>query len=96
MNGGYLKCDAKGCEHKEAVASFDKTLIGKPCPKCGASLLTSEDYEEGKRMKAVIDALYALGLARPATEDDEPTKDRLIVSVNPHAESLHIQVKGGA
>jgi hypothetical protein len=39
----FLKCDA--CEHVEDVpGGITKDHIGKPCPSCGADLLTDRDY----------------------------------------------------
>jgi hypothetical protein len=37
-----LKCDAPGCDYREELVIPSVDLVGKPCPKCGASLLTEE------------------------------------------------------
>lgn len=39
----FLKCDRKGCPHIEFHHSLTDKHIGKPCPRCGDSLLTHED-----------------------------------------------------
>ena len=42
----FLKCDEKGCVHQEYHAEIAPEQIGKPCPRCGASLLTQEDFDK--------------------------------------------------
>lgn len=41
-----LKCD--NCEYRDDDVQFSeyKESIGKPCPECGESLLTQEDYDK--------------------------------------------------
>lgn len=41
----YLQCDAEGCNHLEFVDTITEDMVGKPCPKCNANLLTKEDYD---------------------------------------------------
>ena len=41
----FLKCDRKGCLHVEAYDALSSSMIGKPCPRCKASLLTREDWD---------------------------------------------------
>ncbi len=44
---GELRCDVPGCGYQTDYAETWETIadcIGRPCPKCGASLLTAEDY----------------------------------------------------
>lgn len=43
----YLKCDARGCIHYEFHDEINQSLVGKPCPKCGSSILTQEDFDKG-------------------------------------------------
>ena len=48
-----IKCDAEGCDYKDEFGSWGTTpeevlavkdqYLNKPCPKCGANLLTEED-----------------------------------------------------
>lgn len=45
---GYLKCDEENCMHQEYHVRIEEEQIGKPCPRCGASLLTQEDYARAK------------------------------------------------
>jgi hypothetical protein len=51
----YLKCDASSCDHFE-MAPIVIENVGKPCPKCGANLLTQDDFINYRKMKAGIDA----------------------------------------
>ena len=46
MNG--LKCDSPGCSYHDRSILFDdyEKYIDAPCPECGASLLTREDYDK--------------------------------------------------
>jgi hypothetical protein len=43
-----LKCDTRGCDFRDDEVTFEQypKSIGRPCPKCGASLLTQEDYDK--------------------------------------------------
>src|SRR5262245_33274952 len=55
---GQLHCDTPGCGYimpEPAVWSAD--LIGAPCPKCGASLLTQSDYDKVQRLMRFIDLI---------------------------------------
>lgn len=38
-----LRCDAAGCDYLDPEVVADESMIGKPCPKCGSTLLTEED-----------------------------------------------------
>jgi hypothetical protein len=42
-----LKCDAKGCDYRDMSVKFEDypKWINRPCPKCGAPLLTQADYD---------------------------------------------------
>lgn len=41
----YLKCDAKGCMHLEVHPELTWDMVDKPCPNCGANLLTQADAD---------------------------------------------------
>lgn len=54
-DAGRLRCDAVGCGFVEPVAlAFTEELIGRPCPLCGANLLTRRDYADTQRLFAFI------------------------------------------
>lgn len=44
---GGLKCDTPHCNYVDPDIPFEDypKWIGKPCPVCGRSLLTQEDYD---------------------------------------------------
>ena len=66
----YLVCDAEGCDYKGDHGELRQELVGTPCPKCGADLLTQRDFEDGMRLKEEIDLLVKLGiLSREMTDD---------------------------
>lgn len=46
LAGNGLKCDAQGCTYSNQEVQMDdmEKWIGSPCPACGASLLTTEDF----------------------------------------------------
>lgn len=96
MRGYYLKCDAKGCDHVEPRPGLLEADIGMPCPKCGANLLTREDYEFAKPLWAVLDILNGF--------DDQPSVDvaaelpehMVRTSVNVHRGKTIIEIERGA
>lgn len=92
--GFFLKCDAVGCDHKEDRPGLLEEDIGRPCPKCGANLLTRDDYEAAKPFSDMMRALEEAGLVRPASLADEAGPDHVIVTVNHHAGDINIKIKG--
>jgi hypothetical protein len=55
-DAGRLHCDACGYDLPEKIA-FTRDLIGKPCPKCGANMLTEEDFLKTEKMFRFIDGV---------------------------------------
>lgn len=53
----YLVCDAKGCGHVENAGAITPLMIGKPCPDCGADLLTAADLALFSAMSSSFDSL---------------------------------------
>lgn len=52
ITGGGLKCDNPSCDFVDmsiTIEDYDN-WVNKPCPKCGANLLTEEDYDAVKMM----------------------------------------------
>lgn len=88
----FLKCDTPGCDYREEVPEITETMIGKPCPKCGANLLTRADWDIYVKMKCLFDILEKSGLARKA-EAGEPVKPGEVrISVNPHDGDINIKI----
>jgi len=58
INIGDLKCDNSTCDHygKANVKDY-KTLLNKPCPKCGQSLLTPDDLVNVMKINRAVDAI---------------------------------------
>lgn len=59
-----LKCDAKDCDYiDEKVKVEDYPLwLNKPCPACGANLLTEADLKATRAMIAACDWVNSLGI----------------------------------
>ena len=67
----YLKCDATGCSHREAVPEITEDLIGKPCPMCGENLLTRADFEQTQSLVLpIVEALISGGMMRFLKDGD--------------------------
>jgi len=74
-----IKCDAPECDYHDANAVFDidnpEEWLDRPCPKCGASLLTQEDLNtiiaSRKMMDAINEMAERMGLVPDDSEVDE-------------------------
>ena len=92
MYGKSLMCDAPGCDHREDIDVFSEDLIGKPCPKCGANLLTKDDYDAALPVYAAMDMLEKAGFVKGATVDTSGEKAQ--ISFNIHDGAAHIKITG--
>lgn len=46
-----IKCDNTNCDYEDNNTKFEPDrYLNQPCPKCGESLLTPEDYKLAKDM----------------------------------------------
>jgi hypothetical protein len=56
LSQGGLKCDTDGCDFVDLAIKYKeyKKMINAPCPQCGASLLTAEDYLMVKKLMTSI------------------------------------------
>lgn len=78
----FLSCDVVDCDHREDVDDILESDIGKPCPKCGANLLTAEDFEVfDKQFKPAMEMMKTLGLLA----DPGSGADGKLLSINYHA-----------
>lgn len=69
--GGGLKCDNPDCDFVDMsieIDDYDKWL-NVPCPKCGANLLTQEDYDAVKMILLITKLAQAL----PIEVEDKTT-----------------------
>ena len=65
-----IKCDAEGCDYEdmsiawgttpEEILAVNDEYLNKPCPKCGASLLTPEDHAVIKMMVETLPTITDL------------------------------------
>lgn len=56
-----IKCDNPKCDYKDDTVKFEdyKDWVNKPCPKCGANLLTEIDFLNTAIMMAAVEATNA-------------------------------------
>lgn len=54
---GGLKCDAPGCDYVDPTAPVDETQLNRPCPKCGANLLTEADLANVRLLQYITHAV---------------------------------------
>ena len=66
-----LKCDAPDCDYRDDDIRVEEyeSYLGKPCPKCGANLLTEADLAA---VKAIMSAVDWLNKVVPPGPDDSP------------------------
>jgi hypothetical protein len=69
-----IKCDAIGCDYEDPTVPYEdyKQWVNKPCPKCGANLLTEQDYATTRFLAELVSA--ANKVIPPAPEEEERVK----------------------
>ena len=69
--GGGIKCDNPNCDYinPDVKISEYEDWLNKPCPKCGANLLTEEDYGKVKMLMAIVGMVDEMDIP---TDPDEP------------------------
>jgi len=82
----HLNCDAEGCNHVEQVGTITEEMVGLPCPKCGANLLTAEDWEAWKPLQAIMQIAKA---ASPACSVDGGAT----IKVGLHGQKTSIEIE---
>ena len=67
-----IKCDA--CDYKDEDVKFEdyKEWLNKPCPKCGANLLTEKDLKNTKRLMKVAEFINTI---IPLSPDEDYGED---------------------
>lgn len=81
----FLKCDADDCDHMETVEAISADLIDKPCPKCGANLLTEADCAVWLAyVRPGIEFATAVGLMI----DRQPETDQALLRIGLHENTL--------
>lgn len=96
-HAGELKCDAPTCDYvaPAGLYVFGAHLIGTPCPKCGASLLTKQDYDIMTKIKAGVDFINRLGAKLGLGTEEPPTKGDGTCSVSVSPVNGKIEIKVG-
>jgi len=57
----FIQCDAKSCDYKTTDVGDDyKVFLNKPCPNCGASLLTQEDIDSQESMQSILKSINSM------------------------------------
>jgi ssDNA-binding Zn-finger/Zn-ribbon topoisomerase 1 len=94
-----LKCDNPVCDFQREVSLEDSAKwIGVPCPKCGQTLLTKEDFEKSEKFyKFIIDSRLA-GIERELKQLLEENMQEVAVTFTHQQEadgkySLTINIK---
>lgn len=94
-HAGELKCDAPTCDYvaPAGLYVFGAHLIGTPCPKCGASLLTQQDYDIHVALRKGVDWVNTIGNALGLGSEVPPTEvdDTHSISVRPVKGKLEIR-----
>ena len=77
-----LKCDNETCDYEDNTVKFEDydQYLNKPCPECGESLLTPEDLETSKQMRAIANMINGMGEAL-FPEGDEKFASRVQVEL---------------
>ena len=59
LNIKGIKCDSKDCDYDEPNIVADKysEWLNKPCPECGANLLTQADYDAVEMLMLVTEKI---------------------------------------
>lgn len=63
-----IKCDNPKCDFKDMTVQYKdfKKWLNKPCPKCGANLLTTADYNTTRIMVWIVRLINKILPAEPA------------------------------
>jgi hypothetical protein len=88
-SGEFLKCDTPTCDHFE-MARICAANVGKACPKCGANLLTREDFVNFRTIQASMAALNELALL---SNPDAPT---VLMATHLHGDRLRRKIVDSA
>lgn len=77
-----LKCDTPTCDYTDESVKLEEceASIDKPCPKCGASLLTPEDFAKVKFIMGFMNLINEAQNDDVSPETDEMA--RLTVELN--------------
>jgi len=77
MQAHGINCDA--CDYENDTVNLEDygSYVGRPCPECGASLLTESEFQVFKGLQAIIELVGSLELDIP---DDEPMLEPMLTA----------------
>lgn len=80
LNIKGIKCDNPNCDYRNDKVEFKdyEKWLNKPCPKCGANLLTKEDLE---MTKALINVANIANKVLPK-QNNEEERIKAIIEMN--------------
>jgi hypothetical protein len=91
MSIGSVMCDAKGCGYTHSfpekattakqVREFAYRWLNKPCPDCGANLLTEADHAAVIKMASVLELSEVVGPLVGALAIEEPRQESYSVKM---------------
>jgi hypothetical protein len=71
-----IQCDTPGCDYRDMEVLFEDypKWVNKPCPKCGANLLTQECYDECVAMVQTVEIIneYSVEYIEKITKNMSP------------------------
>lgn len=67
LNISGIKCDTHHCNYRDDDVKFEEypSWVDRPCPLCGANLLTQKSYNSCIRMKRIVRVITALRWINP-------------------------------
>lgn len=79
-----IKCDAAGCDYIDTEARLDdySQYLNKPCPKCGANLLTQADLDTTLALVATCRAINSIFAGSITPEMREAARARIAVHMD--------------
>ena len=72
-----LKCDNPKCDWIDDTIIADRSHIDMPCPKCGESVLTKEDYEMFETLMLTMKAINNLSPEQMKQLTDGMTEEEM-------------------
>lgn len=80
LNIKGIKCDNPNCDYQDDLVEFHdyKTWLNKPCPQCGANLLTKADLKTVKIMIGLTNLINCI--LRPFIKPDKNAKRMSVIA----------------
>lgn len=73
---GGIKCDCCGYRDDTVKYKDYRSWINRPCPRCGANLLTKADYKAARRLMRAVKIINLIPFR--SSESQEYTKIRAV------------------